>query len=73
MIPKLVLDILSAAAETTIISNRLKSITEKMDSGNKVQLHKAWQLFSKYKWSEFRHTNVTASQIYKRYLLVKAV
>lgn len=72
MIPKLILGIISAA-ETTIISNRLKSIKEKMDSGNKVQLHKACQLLSKYKCCEFRHTNVTNIQIYKHYLLVKAL
>lgn len=46
MIPKLILGIVSAAAATTIISNRLKSIKEKMDSGNKVQLHKACQLLT---------------------------
>lgn len=46
VIPKLILGIVSAAAATTIISNRLKSIKEKMDSGNKVQLHKACQLLT---------------------------
>lgn len=46
VIPKLILGIVSAAAATTIISNRLKSIKEKMDSSNKVQLHKACQLLT---------------------------
>lgn len=46
MIPKLISGIVSAAAETTIISNRPKAIKEEMDSGNKVQLHKACQLLT---------------------------
>jgi len=36
VIPELILGVVSAAAEATIISNRLESIKEKMDSGNKV-------------------------------------